>query len=124
MYATYKKALKLSVKKAKVKLLEAKISKLKESVRAEIDAATEVIESLDDNMKKTVRTVKNELWSSFDLYDSKVNDYLELKVKCQEADDDDDDSSAVLMEHTAILKEVKAVSTELEAIAASDGSVL
>ena len=96
---------------------------MKKSVRAEIDAATEVVKSLDNNMKKTARTVKNKLRSSFDLYNSKVNDFLELKVECQEADNDDDDSSAVMMEKTAILKEVKAVCNELEAIAASVGSV-
>ena len=71
----------------------------------------------------TARTVKNELWSSFDLYDSKVNDFLELMIECQEADNDDDDCSAVMMEQTAILKEVEAVSIEVEAIAASVGSV-
>ena len=52
LYATYKKALKLSVKKAKVKLLEAKILNLKEAKRAEIEAATEVVETLDKNVKK------------------------------------------------------------------------
>ena len=74
-------------------------------------------------MMKTARIVKSELQSSYDLYNSKVNDYLELKVKCHESDNDNDHSSAVLMEQNAILKEVKAVSIELEAIAASVGSV-
>ena len=61
LYVTYKKALKLSVKKAKVKLLEINLTNLKESVRAKIDTATEVVESVDDNMKKTAKTVKNKL---------------------------------------------------------------
>ena len=82
LYATYEKALKLSVKKAKVKLLEANILNLKEAVRAKIEAATEVVESLDENMKKTAQTVKNMLRSSFERYDSKVNEFLELKVEC------------------------------------------
>ena len=61
LYASYKKALKLSIKKAKVKLLKVKISRLKVSVRAEIDAANEVVESVDDKCKKIVKTVKNKL---------------------------------------------------------------
>ena len=64
-------------------MLEANISNLKEAVRAKIEAATEVVESLDENIKKTVQTVKNELLSSFELYNSKVNELLELKVEYQ-----------------------------------------
>ena len=53
LYTMYKKAFIFSVNKAKVKLLEANILNLKEAVRAEIEAATEVVESLDKNIKKT-----------------------------------------------------------------------
>ena len=66
LYATYKKALKLSVKKAKVKLLKAKIANLKESVRPKIDAATEVVESVDDNFKKTAKIVESKHKLSFE----------------------------------------------------------
>ena len=100
------------------------MSRLIDSVRAEVDAANEVVKSLDKNMMKTARIVKIELQSSYDLYNSKVSDYLELKVEYQDSDDDNEDSSAVLIEqHAAILKEVKTVSRELEAIAASVPSV-
>ena len=41
--------------------LETKITRLKESVKAEMDSAKVVLESWDKNAKKIVRTVKNEL---------------------------------------------------------------
>ena len=53
LYAAYKKAYKLSAKKAKIKLLETNISNLEEAMRAEIEAKKEVVESWDENIKKT-----------------------------------------------------------------------
>ena len=49
----------------------------KKSIRAKIDAATEVVKSVDDHYKKTV---KRELRLSFETYDTKVKELLELKV--------------------------------------------
>ena len=120
LYAGYKKAHKLSIRKTKIKLLESKISSLKESVNTEVDAAKELLESSDENVKKTARTVKNELRSSFESYDSKVNELLELKVDCQESEDK---HSTIAGDRTAIIKEVKTLCIELEAIAVSLGSV-
>ena len=90
MYAAYKKAYKLSAKKAKIKLLETNILNPEEALKAEIEATKEVLEFWDKNIKKTVCTVKNEIRSSFELYDSKVNELLELRVKRQEAEEDED----------------------------------
>ena len=61
LYAGYKKAQKLSLRKTKMKLLESKISSLKECVVTEVSAAKELLESSNENVKKTARTVKNEL---------------------------------------------------------------
>ena len=66
------------MKKFKIKLLEAKITSLKKSVKAEIDSAKEILESWDKNIKKTSRIVKNEFRSSFEMYDTIVNELLEL----------------------------------------------
>ena len=64
LYAGYKKAQKLLLRKTKMKLLGSKISSLKESVNMKVNAAKELVDSLDDNIKKTARTVKNELQCS------------------------------------------------------------
>ena len=81
-YTAYKKALRLSFKKDKVKLLESEVTRLKEMVRLEIDATMEVVESTDDNVKKTARTGKNKLKLRFEEYNTKVSELMELKVKC------------------------------------------
>ena len=70
-----------------------------------------------------MRTVKNELQSSFDSYDAKVNELLELKAECQEAKEAEDRLSTILIVRTALMKEFKALSIELEAVASSVGSV-
>ena len=106
LYAGYKKAQKLSLRKTKMKLLGSKISSLKESVKLKVNAAKELVESSDDNVKKTARTVKNELRSSFESYDSKVNELLEFEVESQEPEDK---HSTITGDRTAIIKEVKSL---------------
>ena len=104
--------------------LETKITRLKESVKAEKDSAKEVLESWDENAKKTSRTIKNELQSSFEMYDNKVKELLDLKVECRGADEETEERhSTMVAEMEAIMREVKAVCNELEDIAASVGSV-
>ena len=120
LYAGYRKAQKLSLRKTKIKLLESKISSLKECVVTEVSAAKELLESSNENVKKTARTVKNELRSTFESYDSKVNELLELKVESQEPEDK---HSTITGDRTDIIKEVRSLCMELEAIAVSIGPV-
>ena len=87
LYAGYKKAQKLSLRKTKMKLLESKILSLKECVVTEVSAAKELLETSNENVKKTARTVKNELRSTFESYDSKVNELLEFEVESHEPED-------------------------------------
>ena len=116
LYASYRKALKLSLKKAKVKLMDLNLTNHKESVRAKIDTAMKVVDSVDHNVKKTA---KRELRLRFETYDAKVDELLELKIECLDKEGEDDGSSTISLERNTFLREVKAVSLKLEAIAES-----
>ena len=122
LYVTYKNALKTEKKMSKLKLLEVSIKNLKKAVQAKIVAANHVVLSSDEDIRRTTKIMKTELRSSYDFFNCKVTEYLELKLECHSDTEDDtmegDDTWYLIsIDEGSILKKVKAISIILEAIA-------
>ena len=86
-YLRFKKAIKETNSKAKVKALEIKIQSLKTALEGTFEAAKTVATSEDEATKKTARAVKTNLRSSLDLYSSKIDELEELKGQNQDLEE-------------------------------------
>ena len=120
LYAKYRKAKKLSEGKVKEKSVETAVNSLKNALKIKIETAKAVLSSENENVKKTSRTVKNELRSSFESYDSKVNELLELNPSPEGTEDK---FSAVEDERSTIATNIESLMIDLEVIALSSNSV-
>ena len=101
------------------KMLENSIRSLKEALQSELDVAKALIISEDGYVKKTAKTVRKDIRSCFESYDSKVNELLEFKLA---SEDSENKYSTIVNDRSTIVKEVKNLCMELEAIAIQSGS--
>ena len=102
------------------KKLENSIRSQKEALQSELDTARTLLVSEDDYIKKTAKSVKRDIRSCYESYDSKVNELLEFKLA---SEDVEEKYSTIVDDRSTIVKEVKSLCMELEAIAIQSGSV-
>ena len=112
LFTQFKRAKKLSDSTLDVRAL-------KEALDGRIAAAKSVLDSTDANIKKTARTVKNELRQSLNAYSSKADEVQKLEQKSKSSTEE---KPSVMVGRSEIVQEVENIYIELEAIALSSSA--